>query len=548
MSKKETENHFLPASGKEYALDHIRLNAFYHRIILSNGYPRVVEDGWLDRVITTKGSIDLSMHIVPTNISFMLTALNRELVKQKSDLISAKTKGVMNPSLAIQQSDTLSTLVKLQSGKERLFDLSLAINCRARSKTELDYLSSQVESHLQSMMIIPQKPLFQMLSALKQLIPLLSRPNFPSRNMPSSVLSACFPFTTRYLEKNTKGVLAGVQLLNRVPLFLDFFGYPNHNGVIMGSSGSGKSFFVKLMVIRNVMSGVKTVIIDPQNEYTTLTRSLGGKTLQVESHESCCLNPFDLSGQSLADKLDALEAFFILLVGNISNEQQRQLRSFLHEFYSTHSKKSPNVSHFHSLVKKHLEKNANSNLASVLNEIQNRLMSETDLPPAIDWSAPIVSFNLAGLSNRLRPAYMFLILDLVRNQFPNNKENRLLVMDEAWSMLSHDAPSEIIFEMIKTARKFKWGVMLITQEANDLLHNPAGKSVLANTSWKMLFRQESSVIKNMSEQFHLIEAHEHFLLTAQTGEGLLITPRERLPIQVIFSDLEKQWITSSVLP
>jgi hypothetical protein len=144
----------------------------YQRIIYASGYPRYVESGFLDRIISSLGDFDLSIHINPYPIENMLIGLNRELQKQRADLYSMQMKGITNPSLEIQYSDTRGTLEDLQKGKERLFNVSLYVNCKADDLDKLELLTKKVESELNSLMILPKIPNFRMLQGLKSMAPL----------------------------------------------------------------------------------------------------------------------------------------------------------------------------------------------------------------------------------------------------------------------------------------------------------------------------------------------------------------------------------------
>lgn len=187
--------------------DHLEINKKFYRTISASGYPRYVEEGFLDKIISSLGDFDLSIHIKPYPIDTMLIGLNRELQKQRADLFSMKTKGVINPSLEIQYRDTRGTLEDLQKGKERLFNVALYVNCKADSLKELELLTKKVESELNSLMIQPQIPSFRMLNGFKSTSPLgLDALNF-NRNITTDALSAFFPFTSQFLEMLKNGKL-----------------------------------------------------------------------------------------------------------------------------------------------------------------------------------------------------------------------------------------------------------------------------------------------------------------------------------------------------
>jgi hypothetical protein len=140
---------------------------------------------------------------------------------------------------------------------------------------------------------------------------------------------------------------------------------------------------------------------------------------------------------------------------------------------------------------------------------------------------------------------MYLILDFVHKKMQKDRERKTLIIDEAWSLLRFAEHSRSIFELIKTARKFGLGIVIITQEVEDLLSSPAGKTILANTAWKYLSRQEPACIVELAEKFHLNQEEQNYLLTAMPGEGLLFAMNDHIPLKVIPSPSEYELITTN---
>ena len=135
---------------------YIEINNQFFRVIHAVGYPRLVEAGFLDRVVSLFGDFNISLHINPFPIETMMINLNKELQKQRADLHSLQNKGIINPSLEIQHRDTRNILEALQKGEERLFNVSLYIVCRANTLDDLNKLTRKVESELNS--IFPHNP------------------------------------------------------------------------------------------------------------------------------------------------------------------------------------------------------------------------------------------------------------------------------------------------------------------------------------------------------------------------------------------------------
>ena len=126
-----------------------------------------------------------------------------------------------------------------------------------------------------------------------------------------------------------------------------------------------------------------------------------------------------------------------------------------------------------------------------------------------------------------------------------SKQRKLLVVDEAWSLLGKAEEASYLFEIVKTCRKYNMGLLLITQDVADLINSKAGHAVLANSSYSLLLRQKPSVIDSVVKTFHLSQMEKEYLLTATQGKGILIMDNDHQELEVIASPKEHQIITTN---
>ncbi len=541
--------------------DHIQLNTNYNRVIAAVGYPRQIREGWLNNLIASEGDFDISMHIKPAPLHSVLTKLNQELVKQKSDILAAELKGIVNPVLHVQHADTLKTLERLQLGEEKLFDLSLYLNARARTKENLDLLTQKIQGELNGMMIIPKIPYFKMLPALQSVLPIGKDKLNLSRNITSNALAACFPFTTSFLNIQENGLMFGLNQSNNIPIILDPYTFTNYNGLVIGSSGAGKSFFVKLYILRNLLNNIKTLIIDPQGEYIELCKTYNGQLIEISRNSKTIINPFDLMGRDFGEKMLSLMDLFKIMCGELSEVQKNILDKCIMQAYQIKGiypndpeswKKKPPIMEdlYNQLLKE--KTHASRQELMTYEALENRVriyakgsFSFLNKQTSLDLTNDLISFNIVDMPNQVKPVMMYLILDFVHKKMQENKQRKLLVIDEAWTLLRHGEQATYLFEIIKTSRKFGMGMVIITQEANDLLFTKAGRTILANTAWKLLLRQEPVVMKELAERFNLNHEEQNFILTAQKGEGLLFAMNDRIPISVVASEKEYEIITTN---
>ncbi|MFC1697113.1 VirB4-like conjugal transfer ATPase, CD1110 family [Nanoarchaeota archaeon] len=540
--------------------EHIKINDTYNRIIYAHGYPRSVEAGFLDRLISLVGNFDISIHIEPFEIETMMITLNKELQKQRADLFASQSKEIINPSLEIKYEDTRKILEELQKGKDKLFNISLYVNCKSEDKDKLDLLTRKIESELNSVMMIPKRANFKMAQGYKSMLPLAQNKLNISRNITTYALSAFFPFTSPFLQLDDTGVWLGLNK-NNIPIIKDIFKLSNPNGVILAASGSGKSFFSKLLIARYLLNGTKVIVVDPQGEYKHLVKAFGGQRVYLSRTSKTMINPLDLMGHDYAEKRLSLMDLMPVMLGELTEPQ----KSFIDRAITIAYEKRAGITHLSETWKNtppilgdvlttliSMEKEALTFDKTTLRSLINRLRLYVDgvfsfmnQQTNINFNNNFVCFDIGDMPKQVKPLIMFLVLDYVYMKMRKSLDRKLLVIDEAWSLLSRTEDASYIFEIVKTCRKFNMGLLMINQEVEGLLNSEAGKSVLANSAYTLLMKQKPAVMKSVQETFCLSKAERINLLSASVGEGLLLMEDDHTEIKVVASKEEHDLITTN---
>ncbi|MBR9702215.1 DUF87 domain-containing protein [Candidatus Pacearchaeota archaeon] len=540
--------------------DYLQLDDKFYKTIYAHGYPRAVENGFLDRLISCSGNFNFSIHINPQLIEQTLITLNRELQKQRADLYAAKLKNQLNPSLEIKYKDTRSILENLQKGNEKLFDVSFTINCKADTLEDLNLLTKKIESELNSLLIIPRSPLFRMLQGFKTCLPLAKNFLSITRNMTTSALSAFFPFTSSFFKFDKTGIWFGLNK-NNIPIIRDIFNLSNSNGICLASSGAGKSYMTKLFITRHLLNGTKTIVIDPQSEYRNLVKKFKGQRIDLSRTSDTIINPLDLMGHDYTEKRLSLMDLMPVMLGQLTEPQKSFIDQALTEAYERkgiymNDKESwdnepPILGDVLSVLEKmekkaiNLEKNTLRSLINRLKLYVGGVFSFLNRHTNINFNNNFICFDIGSMPKQVKPTIMFLILDYVYMKMKTDLERKILVIDEAWTLLSRAEEASYIFEIVKTCRKFNMGLFLINQEVEGILNSQAGRSVLANSSYTILLRQKPAVIDEVQKTFHLSSVERIALLTAGIGEGILLMEDEHSELKIVASSEEHKQITTN---
>src|SRR3989338_6024936 len=407
--------------------------------------------------------------------------------------------------------------------------------------------------------MIPTTPRYQQHIALKSVLPLGKNELNIKRNITTIGLSAFFPFTSQFLQLDESGILLGLNK-NNIPIIKDIFKLYNANGVVLASSGGGKSYFTKLMISRLLLNGTKVMVIDPQAEYVDLVHRFSGQLITISRESETIINPLDLMGHDYDEKKLTLLELFPIMIGQTSEIQKAVLDRALTTIYkdkgitndkTTWRKEPPlmadllqqlkEMSKYATIVEKETYRSLINRIEMYVTGVFSFLNKQTNL----NFQNRFVVFNVGDMPNQVKPTVMFLILDYVYMKMKKDIERKILVVDEAWSLLDRTEDEGYIFKIVKTCRKFNLALLLITQDVGDLLKNDAGKALLNNSEYTLLLRQKPSIIEQVEKTFQLSASERERLLTAQTGEGILIISNEHTEIKIIASPEEHNVITTN---
>lgn len=538
----------------------LRINQNYFRTYFISSYPRFVEPNWLEPVISFDHSLFISMFIYPTKSKGVLDDLKRKIAEMEVTIQADLEKGrSLDPATQIALDDAQSLQEQLVKGVERFFEFSLYITVPASSLEELQNTSKLVESTLSSLSMSAQSATLQMQDGFESTIPLgedfLNLPH----NMDTTSLATTFPFASSELTANA-GIMYGLNEHNGSLILFDRFSLENSNSVVFAKSGAGKSYLVKLEILRSLMFGTEILVIDPEHEYQSLCKAVGGEYINFSASSAVKINPFDMSqvtepgGNELGHKILSLTAFLKLVMGTLTPIEGAILDRALKQTYqlkgitddpSTQVNPPPLMEDLYKVLVGMEERDALSLVARLERFIKGSLSGIFSSPSNIDLSNSFTVFSVRDLEDSLRPLAMYMILDYIWNKVRSKLKKRILVVDEAWYMMRNEDSANFLVDIAKRARKYYLGVTTITQDVEDFLSGDHGKEIISNSSIQILLKQAPASIARVSQTFNLSEGEGRLLLSAGVGQGLFFAGNTHVAMRVIASGEEHKLITSN---
>jgi len=522
-------------------------------------YPRFLSDNWFDPVINLDRVFDASISIEPIETSTVLKKFQKKVAEVESQIRTREGKGlVRDPVLDTAYGDLESLRDKLQQAREKLFDVGLYISIYGDTKEELTKTEVEIKQVLESKLIYIKPALFQQEQGFKSVLPIGEDQLGIKNKLNSSPLSSFFPFISFDLTQN-KGILFGINRHNSGLVLFDRFSMPNYNSVTFATAGAGKSFAIKLEILRTLMFDVDVIVIDPESEYQYLAEAAGGRFLDISLTSGHHINPFDLpqprEDESGADVLRTniitLVGLFRLMLKGLTPEEDAIIDKAITETYalkdirpeSDFSTIEPPLMSDLELVLTGME-GAESLVQRLSKYTKGTWAGFINRPTNVDINKKFVVFSVRDMEDELKPIAMYIITNHIWTIVRKELKKRLLVIDEAWWMMKSEDTASFVFSLAKRGRKYYLGVATLTQDVGDFLKSPYGLPIITNSSIQILLKQSPSSIEQVKKTFNLTEEEKFLLLESAVGEGMFFAGMKHVAIKIIPSYTEEQIITS----
>ena len=555
-----TVNDLIAPASMQITHDYLRLGGKYVRTVFVVGYPRYIGVGWFAPIINLNETFDVSMFFYPVKTSIILKQLKKKVGALEAQIMSDAEKGApRDPLRETALKDIEALRDALTQGTEKFFQFALYITIYSDSKEELDKLSAQIEDTMGSKLVYTKKVFFQAEQGFNSTLPLCKDDLYITFNMNSSPIASSFPFISSDLTSD-EGIMYGVNRHNNSLILFDRFSLQNANTVVFATSGAGKSYAIKLEILRTLMLGAEIIVIDPEHEYEHLSDAVGGTYIDVSLSSEEKINPFDLPraiggnakpADIIRSAVISVKGLVRLMLGDLNPTEDSIIDRALLEAYAKKDitedadltqVEPPIMQDFQEVLEgmegggdlaQRLKKYTEGTFAGLLN-----------YPTNVQLDNQLVCFSVRDLEDELRPLALYTIINYIWNIVRSEMKKRILVIDEAWWLMQYEDSAKFIFALVKRCRKYYLGVTTITQDVNDFLTSEYGQAIVTNSSLQLLLKQSSAAIDLVQETFNLTEGEKYLLLESGLGEGIMFAGRKHAAIKVVASYTEDQIITS----
>ena len=507
----------------------------------------------------------IPQQIASKMIKDKLNSINTQIGRQQIDAAQA---GIVNPGATSTELEnarvaTTELVQEIAKRDQRIFKTTAICVVFGKTKemvdTQFENLKSLVSSHLCHLRLIGgmQEHAFNMALPLAQdLVPMQMH-----RILTSESACAFWPFTVMDLNQSG-GLVYGINPESQNMLRYNRKTGKNYNAIIMGESGSGKSYLVKEEITQKFLNtNEKIIIIDPQAEYVDLVRALGGTVIELSQSSKLHLNPLDMDvlyagedGNPIPEKCAEIEAMVAVMlggeqyVGPLESNVIHRVATGLYKNYYKHmqvmaqkgitcdKQASPTLRDFYEDMAA-----MNDPTAQVLaKSIENYCIGSYSIfseKTNVETEAQLVCYDVSKLNGPLKSLGMHVCLTDAKNTMITNGRRgkwTSLYLDEAHLFLKVQSAATILNTLYKTIRKFKGMPTVITQNINDFLKNDEAEALLENSAFIVIMNQQPGDRAILQSLYNISPALLQYITEQSVGHGLINTGTTIVPFENAF--------------
>ena len=566
---------------------YIEIEDYYYSTLVIVNYYREQNDLLLKNLIESNINMNISVFYEKQDTYKVIKDLTYNIGNVGAEIKNSNENRQDIEVAAFTYNDAKYIRKELQLNSEELYYLYIYLNLYSKDKKELEYNLDKIEGILQSKGMQTRRAYFREEQGLKTCLPFfennLDLKEIAKRNVLTSGIISTYPFISSTLL-DINGIFIGINVYNNSLIFIDRYDnnkYKNANMCIFGTSGAGKSFYTKLLILRSSLFNIEQYIIDPEREYNNICKKLGGILIKLSPTANNYINIFDIREESidenesgyLATKIGKLIGFFNLVFGELDEEEKAILEEKIIQVYKEKGITFDDNSLYKEVIDDNKiieEKKFKENKEMpILEDLYNLLAKDyrtkkmkIKLTPFIKGSLKFFNnYTNVELNNKLIVADiyelgednlkygMYIFIEMFWDKIKKDRKiKKAIYMDEIWRLIgvtSNKDVAKFIYKIFKTIRKYGGSGVAITQDISDLFsleEGIYGKSILNNSSIKTFFSLEEENIQVLSKFTNLSEKEKIEIKSLKRGECLMFVGEEHILAKIEASNLEKEII------
>ncbi|NSW91581.1 MAG: ATP-binding protein [Firmicutes bacterium] len=528
----------------EFERDHFRMGNKYGRVIFLREFASYIKDSMVSELCDLNRNMMLSLDIIPIPTDEAVREVENRLLGVETNITNWQRRQNQNNNFSAvvpydmeqQRKESKEFLDDLTTRDQRMMFAVLTMVHIADSKEQLDSdtetLFTTARKHLCQFSTLT----FQQMDGLNTALPYGLRKIDAIRTLTTESTAVFIPFRAQEIS-HSGGIYYGQNVISKNMIIANRKLLLNGNSFILGVSGSGKSFTAKREIVNQILASDDDIIlIDPEREYSSLVRAMGGEIIHISATSPNHINAMDMN-RDYGDGANPviLKSEFVLslceqLIGgqNLGAKQKSLIDRCTAGVYRKYLQRNfkgdpPTLQDFHAELLKQSEPEAQE-IALAIELFTSGSLNTFAKPTNVDVNNRLICYDILDLGKQLLPIGMLVVLDSILNRITQNRakgKNTFIIIDEIYLLFQHEYSANFLFTLWKRVRKYGAFCTGITQNVDDLLQSHTARTMLANSEFIVMLNQASTDRMELARLLNISDLQLSYITNVDAGNGLI---------------------------
>lgn len=528
----------------EFEKDHFRMGNKYGRVIFLREFASYIKDSMVSELCDLNRNMMLSLDIIPIPTDEAVREVENRLLGVETNITNWQRRqnqsnnfsAVVPYDMEQQRKESKEFLDDLTTRDQRMMFAVLTMVHIADSKEQLDSdtetLFTTARKHLCQFSTLT----FQQMDGLNTVLPYGLRKIDAIRTLTTESTAVFIPFRAQEISHHG-GIYYGQNVISKNMIIANRKHLLNGNSFILGVSGSGKSFTAKREIVNQILSSDDDIIlIDPEREYSSLVKAMGGEIIHISATSPNHINAMDMN-KDYGDGANPviLKSEFVLslceqLIGghNLGAKQKSLIDRCTASVYrkylqSNYNGNPPTLQDFHAELLRQEEPEAQE-IGLAIELFTSGSLNTFAKPTNVDVNNRLICYDILDLGKQLLPIGMLVVLDSIFNRITQNRakgKNTFIIIDEIYLLFQHEYSANFLFTLWKRVRKYGAFCTGITQNVDDLLQSHTARTMLANSEFIVMLNQASTDRIELAKLLNISDLQLSYITNVDAGNGLI---------------------------
>lgn len=544
MRKGHDFRDYICPDSLEFEKDCFRLGNKFGRVLFLREFASYIKDSMVSELCDLNRSLMLSLDVIPIPTDEAVREVENKLLGVETNITNWQRKQNQNNNFSAvvpydmeqQRRESKEFLDDLTTRDQRMMFAVLTMVHVADSKEQLDSDTEVILTTARKHLCQFAPLTYQQMDGLNTALPYGLRKIDAVRTLTTESTAVFIPFRAQEISHNG-GVYYGRNSISRNMIIANRKLLLNGNSFILGVSGSGKSFTAKREIVNLVLSGDDDIIlIDPEREYSSLVKAMGGEIIHISATSENHINAMDMN-RDYGDGANPviLKSEFVLslceqLIGghNLGAKQKSLIDRCTANVYRKYRQNNyrgtpPTLQDFHAELLRQSEPES-AEIALAIELFTSGSLNTFAKPTNVDVHNRLICYDILDLGKQLLPIGMLVVLDSILNRITQNRakgKNTFIIIDEIYLLFQHEYSSNFLFTLWKRVRKYGAFCTGITQNVDDLLQSHTARTMLANSEFIVMLNQASTDRLELAKLLNISDMQLGYITNVDAGSGLI---------------------------